>query len=136
MSRKLYSILQNQAMVEFAQNDYDDLMLHYDYHLRVARARWLKDKFGKTLIPKDLFQAVVSADLMPEVLDSWFDYGGLNCVYYRCKQLFGGGDDVDSQGVRELQDEIAKRRERQSRYGGQASPIDRTVEVGIPLDFL
>jgi len=56
-------ILQNVEIVTFAQNDFDDIARHYDYHLRVARARWLKHKFGKIIIPRDVFVTVVDADV-------------------------------------------------------------------------
>lgn len=132
MSSVPLQILQNPEVVHFAQYDYDDLRLHYDYHLRVARARWLKHKFGKIIIPRDLFAVVVDADVVLEVLDRWFDYGGLNCVYYRCKSLFGGGDDVDCSGIREVQDEIDRRNKRTFNIRGQASTVDRTFAFDLP----
>ena len=131
MSKMLSRILQNQGIVRYAQNDYNDIVLHYDHHLRVARARWLKEKFGKFLIPRDLFQVVVGADVLPEVLDYWYTFGGLNCVYYRSKSLFGGGDDLNSSGIRDMQEEIARRSTRTRNYVGEAGPIGRTFELDL-----
>ena len=131
MSSVPLQILQNHEVVRFAEYDYDDIVLHYAYHLRVARARWLKHKFGKIIIPHDLFATVVDADVLLDVLDEWYDYGGLNCVYYRCKTLFGGGDDIDCSGIREVQEEIDRRNKRTFSTGGQTSTIDRAFALNV-----
>lgn len=131
MSRELSRILQNRGIVNYAQNNYNDIVLHYDHHLRVARARWLKEKFGKFLIPRDMFQVVVGADVLPDVLDYWYDFGGLNCVYYRSKSLFGGGDDLNSSGIRSVQEEIARRSTRTRSYGGEAGAVGRSFAIDL-----
>ena len=101
-------LLQNPETVQLSDSDFDEIILHYDQYMRLARASWLKAKFGELKIPKDLFVAVVDAEITPPLLDRWYRRGGMNYVYYACKVLFNGGLDVDCRGIREIQEEISR----------------------------
>lgn len=81
----------------------DDISQNYDYYMRLSRAHWLKRFFGENKIPRELFQTIVSADVTPDVLQSWFDLGGLNGVYYYCNVVFGDPDNTDKNGIRSVQ---------------------------------
>ncbi len=91
-----------------------ELSVYYGYYMRLARASWLKAKFGDLDIPSDLFRVVVDADVVPEVFDMWFDLGGIHAVYYYCKVIFGAGD-VDTDRIRGTQTEIERSRTRVKR---------------------
>ena len=103
-------LLQNHSILKFVDSDLDEVLLHYEHYMRVARASWLKEKFGDLRIPTDVFVTVVDSDITPHVLDRWFARGGLNGVYYMCKVVFNGGSDVDYRGIRAVQEEISRRK--------------------------
>lgn len=86
---------------------FDDLTSNYDLYMRLSRAAWLKPFFGDNKIPKELFQTVVEADVTPDILQVWYNLGGLNGVYYYCNVIFGDPDNTDSMGIKCVQDRVA-----------------------------
>lgn len=130
LTQPLY-ILQNLEEQKLTDDDVDDVLLHYDYYMRLSRAAWLKQWFGEFKIPRDLFVTVVDADITVEVLDRWYRHGGINCVYLRCKIIFNGGDDVNYRGIREIQEEIGKRKQGTGPIRGKAGTVDRAVAFDV-----
>lgn len=127
-------LLQNHEALKLNDTDIDEILLNYEHYLRVARAAWLKEKFGDLRIPRDLFMAVVDADITPDVLDRLYRRGGMNFVYYSCKVVFNGGDDVDIGGIRIVQEEIRRCKKRTRNSGSAAYTISRTFAINIRSD--
>lgn len=112
MSRNQSYLFDNKDRFSFLSDVPDhELSAYYGYYMRLARASWLKAKFGDLDIPSDLFRVVVDADVVPEVFDMWYALGGIHIVYYYCKIIFGEGD-VDCDQIRVVQDEIDRNRNR------------------------
>lgn len=83
----------------------DDILVNYDLYMRMVRAAWLKPFFGDNKIPSSLFMAVVNSDITPDILQRWYDLGGLNGVYYYCNVIFGDPDNTDKTGIRHVQEQ-------------------------------
>lgn len=83
----------------------DDILIHYNLYMRLSRAAWLKPFFGENKIPRGLFQTIVNADVTPDILQRWFETGGLNGVYYYCNVIFGDPENADKDGIRSVQEQ-------------------------------
>lgn len=81
----------------------EELAQNYNLYMRLSRASWLKPFFGENKIPRGLFQTIVDADVTPEILQGWYELGGLNGVYYYCNVIFGDPENNDKSGIVDVQ---------------------------------
>ena len=81
----------------------DEILVNYDLYMRMARAAWLKPFFGDNKIPSSLFMTIVNSDVNPDILQAWYDLGGLHGVYYYCNVIFGDPNNTDKEGIRHVQ---------------------------------
>jgi len=68
-------------------NEFDGIVWYADYLERVGRGNWLKGKYGADKVPRELFKTVINADITTEVLDRWYNRGGMGHVE-KCVFLF------------------------------------------------
>ena len=83
------------SMYPFAyskSDEFDGIVFLEEYDIRVARGNWLKRKFGRRVIPRELFQMVIDADITVDVLERWFTAGGIENVWQSCSVLFDEKD--------------------------------------------
>lgn len=104
-SKPLYLIRTRERQNFLGDVSLDEILQNYDLYMRMSRASWLKSFFGENKIPSNLFLTIVNADVTPDILQSWYNLGGLNGVYYYCNVIFGDPDYADKDGIKAVQEQ-------------------------------